>query len=124
MDKEQLVPETKGVTVKLLETIDLGTEIAGLAGRQFRMRLVTFEPGSVFGPLHDHKDRPGLVEMELLPIMGRDWAGPKIGTPCTGLKMEGQFLRLRSRSILSGKSKPVKRVIIHLIHLSPTHPPQ
>ena len=61
MNNEQVVSETKGVTVKLLETIDLGPEIAGMAGRQFRMRLVTFEPGSVYGPLHDHKDRPGLV---------------------------------------------------------------
>jgi hypothetical protein len=25
------------------------------------MRLVTIEPGGVFGPVHDHKDRPGLV---------------------------------------------------------------
>jgi quercetin dioxygenase-like cupin family protein len=61
MNNEQVVHETKGVTVKLLETMDLGPEIAGMVGHQFRMRLVTFEPGSVFGPLHDHKDRPGLV---------------------------------------------------------------
>jgi quercetin dioxygenase-like cupin family protein len=61
MDDVPPVPETKGVMVKLLETIDLGPEIAGMAGLQFRMRMVTFEPGSVFGPLHDHKDRPGLV---------------------------------------------------------------
>ncbi len=61
MDNEQLVPETKGVTMKLLESIDLGPEIEGMAGRQFRMRLVPFDPGSFFGPLHDHKDRPGLV---------------------------------------------------------------
>jgi quercetin dioxygenase-like cupin family protein len=25
------------------------------------MRLITFAPGAVFGPIHDHKDRPGLV---------------------------------------------------------------
>ena len=60
MISEQAVPETKGVTVKLLSTLDLGQEI-GLAGRQFRMRVVTIEPGGVFGPLHDHKDRPGTV---------------------------------------------------------------
>jgi quercetin dioxygenase-like cupin family protein len=61
MDKKPVAPETKGVTTKLLATVDLGPEIEGMAGRQLRMRLVTFEPGSVFGPLHDHKDRPGIV---------------------------------------------------------------
>jgi Cupin domain len=25
------------------------------------MRMVTIEPGGVFGPIHDHKDRPGMV---------------------------------------------------------------
>ena len=25
------------------------------------MRLVTMAPGGVFGPVHDHKDRPGMV---------------------------------------------------------------
>lgn len=61
MGKEQASPETKGVTVELLSTLDLGPEIEGMTGRQFRMRLVTIEPGGVFGPLHDHVDRPGLV---------------------------------------------------------------
>jgi quercetin dioxygenase-like cupin family protein len=61
MSDEQAAHETKGVTVKVLKTIDLGPEIEEMAGRQFRMRLVTFEPGGVFGPLHDHIDRPGLV---------------------------------------------------------------
>ncbi len=54
-------PETKGVSVTLLAAVDLGPEIEGLAGRQLRMRLVTIESGGVFGPVHDHKDRPGLV---------------------------------------------------------------
>jgi quercetin dioxygenase-like cupin family protein len=61
MSSEQAAPETKGVTVKYLAAVDLGPEIQGMAGRQFRMRLFTFEPGAVLGPLHDHKDRPGLV---------------------------------------------------------------
>lgn len=61
MSNEQVSPATKGVTVKLLAVVDLGPEIEGLAGRQLRMRLVTFEPGAVFGPLHDHIDRPGIV---------------------------------------------------------------
>ena len=61
VSNEQVAPETKGVTVKLLATVDLGPEIEGMAGRQLRMRIVTIEPGGVFGPLHDHKDRPGTV---------------------------------------------------------------
>ena len=61
MSNEQEAPESKGVTVKLLATVDLGPEIEGMAGRQLRMRMVTIEPGGVFGPLHDHKDRPGMV---------------------------------------------------------------
>lgn len=53
--------ETKGVTIEPLAAIDLGLEIDGMAGRQLRMRMVTIEPGGVFGPTHDHKDRPGVV---------------------------------------------------------------
>jgi quercetin dioxygenase-like cupin family protein len=61
MGTEQANHETAGVTAKLLATVDLGPEIAVMAGRQLRMRLVTIEPGGVFGPVHDHKDRPGIV---------------------------------------------------------------
>jgi len=61
MSSGQEAPETKGVTVKLLGTVDLGPEIEGLTGRQLRMRLVTIEPGGVIGPIHDHIDRPGIV---------------------------------------------------------------
>src|SRR5690242_15425918 len=61
MSNEQAAPETKGVTVELLAAVDLGPEIEGMTGRQLRMRMVTIEPGGVFGPLHDHKDRPGVV---------------------------------------------------------------
>jgi len=46
MSNEQAAPETKGVTVKLLATVDLGPDI---------------EPGGMIGPIHDHKDRPGIV---------------------------------------------------------------
>lgn len=53
--------ETRGVQVQLLATVDLGPEIEGMAGRELRMRLVTIAPGGVFGPIHDHKDRPGTV---------------------------------------------------------------
>ncbi|MCJ0826644.1 cupin domain-containing protein [Luteimonas sp. 50] len=61
MNDDSAPLETRGVSVELLQTIDLGPEIEGMAGRQLRMRLVTMEPGSVFGPVHDHRDRPGVV---------------------------------------------------------------
>jgi len=61
MRTEQTAHETKGVTVKQLAALDLGPEIEGMEGRQLRMRMVTIEPGGVFGPIHDHKDRPGMV---------------------------------------------------------------
>lgn len=61
MANDHPAPATKGVTVHMLAALDLGPEIAGMAGRQLRMRMVTMEPGAVFGPIHDHKDRPGMV---------------------------------------------------------------
>jgi quercetin dioxygenase-like cupin family protein len=61
MGHEPAAPATRGITVKLLAALDLGPEIEGMAGRQLRMRMVTMEPGGVFGPIHDHKDRPGMV---------------------------------------------------------------
>ncbi|HKU03919.1 MAG TPA: cupin domain-containing protein [Arthrobacter sp.] len=60
MGAEQ-VPETRGVSVQLLATVDLAGELDGLEGRQLRTRMVTIEPGGVFGPLHDHVGRPGTV---------------------------------------------------------------
>jgi len=61
MRNEQTGPETKGVTVMPLAALDLGPEIEGMAGLQLRMRMVTMEPGGVFGPIHDHVGRPGMV---------------------------------------------------------------
>ncbi len=61
MSTEDAAPDARGVSSELLTTVDLGPEIEGMAGRQLRMRLFTFEPGAVFGPIHDHKDRPGIV---------------------------------------------------------------
>ena len=61
MNNEQAAPETRGVGVEFLAAVDLGTEIEGMEGRQLRMRMVTIEPGGVFGPIHDHKGRPGTV---------------------------------------------------------------
>ncbi len=61
MSTDQAVHETKGVTAELLATVDLGGEIEGMEGRQLRMRMFTMQPGAVFGPMHDHAGRPGLV---------------------------------------------------------------
>ena len=61
MSDEPAAPETRGVTTEVLTTVDLGPEIEGMAGRELRMRMVTIEPGGVFGPVHDHVDRPGIV---------------------------------------------------------------
>lgn len=61
MNGEPEAPATKGVTSELLATVDLGPEIEGMEGLQLRMRMFTIEPGGVFGPVHDHKGRPGLV---------------------------------------------------------------
>ena len=58
---EEQVPETQGVGVELLGTVDLGAEIEGMEGRELRMRKFTMAPGAVFGPLHDHVGRPGIV---------------------------------------------------------------
>ena len=61
MGSNEAQPETKGVTVQPLAVVDLGPEIAGMEGGQLRMRMVTIEPGGVFGPVHNHIDRPGTV---------------------------------------------------------------
>ena len=108
VNNEQVAPETKGVTVTLLGTVDLGPEIEGMAGRQLRMRMVAIEPGGVFGPMHDHNDRPGIVYIlqgtitdhrnEVSTDYGPGVAGPRRGTPHTGLRTEERFRRWRSRS--------------------------
>jgi len=61
MSDDQVAPETAGVTVELLASVDLGPEVQGLDGHHLRMRMVTIAPGGVFGPVHDHKGRPGTV---------------------------------------------------------------
>ena len=86
MTSEESVPETRGVTSELLATVDLGPEIEGMAGRQLRMRMFTFEPGAVFGPMHGHEDRPGIVYVLQGTITDhRDGAatdyGPGVGWP-------------------------------------------
>lgn len=61
MASERMAPETNGVAVELLASVDLGPELEGMDGWDLRMRKVTIEAGGVFGPLHSHKERPGTV---------------------------------------------------------------
>ena len=87
MSSEQAAPETKGITSEVLVTVDLGPEIEGMAGRELRMRIVTMEPGGVYGPLHDHVDRPGLVYMlqgtitDIRDGVATDYSAPGVGWP-------------------------------------------
>jgi len=110
-DDDQPGPETKGVAVELLATVDLGPEIDGIAGRELRMRMVAMEPGGVYGAVHDHKDRPGIVYVlrGTIPTIatgsprttGREWAGPRTGTPHTGSRTEARRRPWRSPSTSS-----------------------
>ena len=61
MSEGTTAPESSGVTVELLSAVDLGPEIHGMDGLELRTRRVTIEPGGVFGPVHDHRGRPGTV---------------------------------------------------------------
>jgi quercetin dioxygenase-like cupin family protein len=61
MSEDLVVPQTRGVESELLASVDLGPEIPELEGRRLRLRMVTIEPGGVFGPVHDHIGRPGVV---------------------------------------------------------------
>ena len=86
MSSESTAPDTNGVTVELLSVVDLGPEIEGMQGRELRMRKVTIEPGGVFGPIHNHIDRPGTVYILQGTItdhrngMTKDY-GPGVGWP-------------------------------------------
>jgi hypothetical protein len=80
VSNEQAAPETKGATEEFLATVGLGPEIEGMAGRQLRMRMVTIEPGGVFGPIHDHKDRPGIVVTVQVPGTGVSQLRPSADT--------------------------------------------
>jgi hypothetical protein len=113
MSNEEVAPETRGVSAEVLATVDLDGEIEGTVRRQLRMRMFTFEPGAVFGPIHDHKGRPGTVYILQGTITdhrdgvatdyGPGSAGPRIGTRSTGSRTGGPFRQWRSRSISSGE---------------------
>jgi len=100
MSDEQVAPEAKGVAVELLATVDLGLEIQGMEGRQLRMRMVTIEPGGVFGPVHDHNGIPGTVYLlqgtitdhrdGIATDYGPVRACPRTGIPSTGSR-KGRF---------------------------------
>ena len=51
MSDEPIAVETRGVEVQVLASVELAGEIEGMEGRQLRMRMVTIEPGGVFGPV-------------------------------------------------------------------------
>jgi quercetin dioxygenase-like cupin family protein len=65
----------KGFTASKTTVVDLGSEIEGMAGRQLRMRMLTFEPGGYIG-IHDHKDRPAVVYF----MQGTDEVGQADGS--------------------------------------------
>lgn len=104
--EEEAAPETKGVSVEVLATVDLDGEIEGMEGRQLRMRMVTIDPGGVFGPLHNHVGRPGTVYILQGTITttvmarpgntGPEWAGRKTGTLPTGWRTGEKFRRWKS----------------------------
>ena len=50
----------KGVSDKVLASIDLGKEKIGAKDRQFRIRQLEIEPGGVV-PFHSHAERPALI---------------------------------------------------------------
>jgi quercetin dioxygenase-like cupin family protein len=50
----------KGVTDKVLASIDLAKEKVALAGHQLRLRKLEIEPGGIV-PWHSHGDRPAII---------------------------------------------------------------
>ena len=58
---KKTLPKREALRCSNLQRSTLGLEIEDMAGRQLRMRLVIMEPGAVLGPIHDHRDRPGVV---------------------------------------------------------------
>jgi quercetin dioxygenase-like cupin family protein len=50
----------KGVTDKVLATIDLSKEKVAIAGHMMRVRRLEIQPGGIV-PWHSHEDRPALI---------------------------------------------------------------
>lgn len=60
-NSQQAAPkEHKGFKATVKQAVELGPEIAGMEGRQLRLRLLTIDPGGYIG-IHSHKDRPAVV---------------------------------------------------------------
>lgn len=74
----------KGITVKVLNAVDLGPEIEGMTGRQLRMRMITFEPGGVIA-LHDHKDRPATDYVAQGTVVDHRGSDSKVYGPGTSI---------------------------------------
>src|SRR5262249_36117385 len=52
--------QNKGVSTSATTAIDLGPEIAGMEGRQLRLRVLTLDRGGVTA-IHSHRDRPAVA---------------------------------------------------------------
>ncbi len=58
----QQTPPTKnkGITGKMVASLELGPQIPELQGRYLRGRVITCEPGG-YAAVHSHKERPGFA---------------------------------------------------------------
>jgi quercetin dioxygenase-like cupin family protein len=54
--------ENKGLKTSATTIVDLGPEIAGMDGRQLRLRVLTLDPSGVIG-IHSHRDRPAVAHL-------------------------------------------------------------
>jgi len=60
--KSEAPQEPRGISVGVVSTLDLGSELTNLDGRELRVRIITFEPGAAV-PLHSHDGRPGIAHV-------------------------------------------------------------
>src|ERR1039458_4635761 len=108
MSNEEAAPETKGVRQSYLQRLTLALRSRAWRGVNFECVYSpsSLEPSSArFTTIRTDqasstycKERSLTTEMEPLRTMGREWAGPRIGTPPIGLRTEERFPRWRSRS--------------------------
>lgn len=118
MEDIQAAPEPRGVDVQLLGTVDLAGEIQGMEGRMLRMRMVTIEPGGVFGPVHDHVGRPGIVYVLQGTITDhRDGVdtdyGPGVGWPED---------RHTTHWLENNGTTPAVEISVDIVEAGPAHP--
>lgn len=114
----QAAPEPRGVDVQLLGTVDLAGEIQGMEGRMLRMRMVTIEPGGVFGPVHDHVGCPGIVYVLQGTITDhRDGVdtdyGPGVGWPED---------RHTTHWLENNGTTPAVEISVDIVEAGPAHP--